>query len=74
MANSHDWRWGWDKVLRAERTRTIYYIYRPRPYGMFGITPRFEYLHDKTGKVRTWRTVETVKRALANLLEGKACG
>lgn len=48
------WEWGNDTPGR----RTIYFIYRRMPNG------ETEYLNDKRGRLRQWKSQEAVKRAL----------
>jgi len=67
IRESRGWQWGNDAVRRGKLTRKIYFIFRPYPNGMHGIDPMNEYLLDKAGRLRTWRTSEAVKGALAKL-------
>jgi hypothetical protein len=48
------WEWGNDTPNR----HTIYFIYRRMPNG------ETEYLNDKRGRLRQWRSQEAVKQAL----------
>jgi hypothetical protein len=56
-----DWTWGNDTPVWLTPRRTIYFIYCRAEGG--GI----EYLRNKQGRLRTWRSQEAVKAALESL-------
>ena len=56
------WEWGNDTPVWLKPRRTIYFIYRRNN----GDTV---YLNDKRGRLRQWRSADTVKKALARLLK-----
>jgi hypothetical protein len=57
----HDWTWGNDTPVWLTPRRTVYFIYRRAEGG------GTEYLRDKRGRLRIWRSPEAVKAALARL-------
>jgi len=58
-----EWTWGNDTPVWMKPRRTVYFIYRQALGG------GLEYLNDKRGRLRTWKSQETVKEALAKLLK-----
>ena len=55
-----EWTWGNDTPVWLKPRRTVYFIFRR-------IDGNTEYLRDKRGRVRTWRSQEAVKKALNQL-------
>jgi hypothetical protein len=56
-----DWEWGNDTPVWLKPRRTVYFIYRLQEGG------NREYLRDKRGHLRTWRSQEAVEVALRKL-------
>lgn len=57
-----EWTWGNDTPAWRTPRRTVYFIYRRLPDGSD------EFLEDRRGRMREWRSQEAVKRALRKLL------
>ena len=55
-----EWTWGNDTPLWLKPRRTVYFIFRR-------IDGNTEYLRDKRGRVRMWRSQMAVKKALNQL-------
>ena len=55
-----EWTWGNDSPVWLKPRRTVYFIFRR-------IDGTTEYLRDKRGRVRMWRSQEAVKKALNQL-------
>jgi hypothetical protein len=55
-----EWTWGNDTPLWLKPRRTVYFIFRR-------IQGNTEYLRDKRGRMRMWRSQEAVKKALNQL-------
>ena len=54
------WTWGNDTPVWRKPRRTVYFIFRR-------VCGNVEYLRDKRGRLRTWRSQAAVKKALQNL-------
>jgi hypothetical protein len=57
----NEWTWGVDTPCWNKPRRTIYFIYRRK---LDGST---EYLNDRAGRLREWRSRDSVKLALERL-------
>jgi hypothetical protein len=55
-----EWTWGNDAPPWLKPRRTVYFIFRR-------IQGNIEYLRDKRGRVRMWRSQKAVKKALNQL-------
>ena len=52
-----EWMWGNDSPVWLKPRRTVYFIFRR-------IDGNTEYLRDKRGRVRMWRSQKAVKKSL----------